>query len=165
MSVVAVGDLALANQALELAGIGGRVNYFAGFPKEHVSPISCPDNVAFDGDGNLWVATDGNALGHCDGMYLMPLEGKHKGHLQQFLSVPAHAECCGPLIEWDDRVVFAAIQHPGESDGATTAAPTSLFPYQGNTQPRPSVIMIWPEAKGGKGAGHGHGKGKGKGKA
>ena len=31
--IVAVGDLALANQALELAGIGGRVNYFAGFPK------------------------------------------------------------------------------------------------------------------------------------
>ncbi|MDO4888187.1 MAG: alcohol dehydrogenase catalytic domain-containing protein [Actinomycetaceae bacterium] len=31
--IVAVGDLALANQALELAAIGGRVNYFAGFPK------------------------------------------------------------------------------------------------------------------------------------
>ena len=30
---VAVGDLSLANQALELAAIGGRVNYFAGFPK------------------------------------------------------------------------------------------------------------------------------------
>jgi secreted PhoX family phosphatase len=137
--------------------------YFNGYDKSQVSPISCPDNVAFDGDGNLWVATDGNALGHCDGMYLMPLEGAHKGHLQQFLSVPAHAECCGPLIEWDDRVVFAAIQHPGESDGATTAAPTSLFPYQGNTQPRPSVIMIWPEAKGGKGAGQGKGKNNGKG--
>ncbi|MGD7731670.1 alcohol dehydrogenase catalytic domain-containing protein [Propionibacteriaceae bacterium G57] len=31
--IVAVGDLALANQALQLAAIGGRVNYFAGFPK------------------------------------------------------------------------------------------------------------------------------------
>lgn len=31
--VVAIGALPLANQALELAGIGGRVNYFAGFPK------------------------------------------------------------------------------------------------------------------------------------
>lgn len=31
--IVAAGDLSLANQALELAAIGGRVNYFAGFPK------------------------------------------------------------------------------------------------------------------------------------
>ena len=33
--------------------------YFAGFPKELVSPISCPDNVAFDSEGNLWISTDG----------------------------------------------------------------------------------------------------------
>lgn len=31
--IVAVGDLSLANQALQLAAVGGRVNYFAGFPK------------------------------------------------------------------------------------------------------------------------------------
>ncbi len=31
--IVAVGGLDLANQALEVAAIGGRVNYFAGFPK------------------------------------------------------------------------------------------------------------------------------------
>ncbi|MEL4505844.1 alcohol dehydrogenase catalytic domain-containing protein [Luteococcus sp. H138] len=31
--VVAIGALPLANQALHLAGVGGRVNYFAGFPK------------------------------------------------------------------------------------------------------------------------------------
>ena len=33
VAIVAVGDPALANQALEVAAIGGRVNYFAGFPK------------------------------------------------------------------------------------------------------------------------------------
>ena len=32
-AVVAVGDPALADQALQIAAIGGRVNYFAGFPK------------------------------------------------------------------------------------------------------------------------------------
>lgn len=31
--IVAVGDTTLANVALQLAAIGGRVNYFAGFPK------------------------------------------------------------------------------------------------------------------------------------
>ncbi|WP_346008266.1 PhoX family phosphatase [Janibacter terrae] len=130
--------------------------YFNGYDKSEVSAISCPDNVAFDGEGNLWIATDGNALGSCDGMYLMPLEGEHKGHLQQFLSVPAFSECCGPLIEWDERVVFAAVQHPGEDDGASTTNVKSTFPYRGNTQPRPAVIMIWPQSPS---------AGKGKGKA
>lgn len=37
--------------------------YFAGFPKERVSPVSCPDNVAFDPHGNLWISTDGSQLG------------------------------------------------------------------------------------------------------
>ena len=32
-AAVAVGDPALADQALQIAAIGGRVNYFAGFPK------------------------------------------------------------------------------------------------------------------------------------
>lgn len=31
--IVCIGDLALANTALDLAAVGGRVNYFAGFPK------------------------------------------------------------------------------------------------------------------------------------
>ena len=118
--------------------------YFNGYDRSEVSPISCPDNVAFDREGNLWIATDGNALGHCDGMYLMPLTGTHKGHLQQFLSVPAWAECCGPLITWDDQTVLAAVQHPGEVDGASPDNPRSQFPYRGDGQPRPSVIQVHP---------------------
>ncbi|MDF2093188.1 PhoX family phosphatase [Knoellia sp. 3-2P3] len=118
--------------------------YFNGYDRSEVSPISCPDNVAFDREGNLWIATDGNALGHCDGMYLMPLTGTQKGHLQQFLSVPAWAECCGPLVTWDDRTVLAAVQHPGEVDGASPDNPRSQFPYRGDGQPRPSVIQVHP---------------------
>jgi secreted PhoX family phosphatase len=118
--------------------------YFNGYDRSQVSPISCPDNVAFDRDGNLWIATDGNALGHCDGMFLMPLAGPHKGHLQQFLSVPAYAECCGPLVSWDTRTVLAAVQHPGEVAGASPDTPASLFPYQGGGQPRPAVISVHP---------------------
>ena len=38
-------------------------SYFSGFPADQVSPISCPDNLAFDSHGNLWISTDGNALG------------------------------------------------------------------------------------------------------
>ena len=132
--------------------------YFNGYDRSEVSSISCPDNVAFDGEGNLWIATDGNNLGNCDGMYVMPLEGEHKGHLQQFLSVPAYSECAGPLIEWDDRVIFAAVQHPGEADGATTTKVASTFPYKGNSQPRPAIIMVWPQANQGKAAQKGRGR-------
>ena len=123
---------------------GDPATYFNGYDRSEVSPISCPDNIAFDREGNLWIATDGNALGHCDGMYVMPLSGPEKGHLQQFLSVPAYAECCGPLVTWDDRTVLAAVQHPGEVDGASPEKPASQFPYQGDGQPRPSVIQVRP---------------------
>ena len=123
---------------------GDPSTYFAGYDRRGVSPISCPDNVAFDGDGNLWIATDGNALGACDGMYLMPLTGPERGRLQQFLSVPAHAECCGPVISWDEKTVLAAVQHPGETDGASPESPASLFPYLGDGQPRPGVIQVLP---------------------
>ncbi len=119
--------------------------YFNGYDKSEVSPISCPDNVAFDAHGNLWIATDGNALGHADGMYLMPLTGKEKGKLQQFLALPAYSECCGPLIAPDQRSVFAAVQHPGESDSASYEKPASLFPYRGDPGPRPGVIEVRPK--------------------
>ena len=77
-------------------------------------------------------------------MYLMPLSGPHKGHLQQFLSVPAFSECCGPLIAWDSKTVLAAVQHPGEVEGASPSIPRSQFPYKGDGQPRPSVIQVHP---------------------
>jgi secreted PhoX family phosphatase len=118
--------------------------YFEGYDRSEVSSISCPDNVAFDSRGNLWIATDGNALGNCDGMYLYPLQGEHRGHLQQFLSVPTGAENCGPFIVWDDRTVLTAVQHPGEVDGATYDKPASLFPYQGDRGPRPAIIQVHP---------------------
>ncbi|MBK7721518.1 MAG: PhoX family phosphatase [Austwickia sp.] len=119
--------------------------YFNGFDKSQVSAISCPDNVTFDKRGNLWISTDGapSTLKKCDGLYLYPLEGSQKGHLQQFLSVPAGAECCGPYITDDQRTVLAAVQHPGELDGATFDKPASRFPYRGDPVPRPSVIQVY----------------------
>lgn len=123
--------------------------YFAGYPKELVSPISCPDNVAFDGEGNLWISTDGapSTIRKNDGLFKVPLEGPERGRVQQFLSVPRDAETCGPIIRDDEGMVFVAVQHPGE-DG-TFAAPNSLFPDYGSTAPgsvaapRPSVVQVW----------------------
>lgn len=114
--------------------------YFAGYDKRQVSPISCPDNVAFDSRGNLWIATDGNALGSNDGLFATPVEGPERGHLKQFMTVPVGAEACGPFITRDDRSVFLAVQHPGEVDGASLDNPASTWP-DGDI-PKPAVVCV-----------------------
>ncbi|HEY0774335.1 MAG TPA: alkaline phosphatase PhoX, partial [Nocardioidaceae bacterium] len=116
--------------------------YFAGYPKEKVSPISCPDNVAFDPVGNLWISTDGNSLGSNDGLFRVPVEGAERGHVQQFLTVPVGAETCGPLLTEDGLSVFVAVQHPGETDGATFENPSSTWPHTDDF-PRPSVVVAY----------------------
>jgi hypothetical protein len=113
--------------------------YFAGYPKQLVSPISCPDNVAFDAAGNLWISTDGNVLGSNDGLFRVPVDGPERGKVSQFLTVPVGAETCGPFIADDQRSVFVAVQHPGEVDGATFENPASTWPHGGF--PKPSVVV------------------------
>jgi len=127
--------------------------YFAGFPSEKVSPISCPDNVAFDAEGNLWISTDGapSTIGFCDGLFKVPLTGPERGRVQQFLSVPRQAETCGPVIRSDQSMVYVAVQHPGEN--GSWSAQSSRFPDYvpvGTTAPagawagpRPSVVQVW----------------------
>ncbi|MGH3728701.1 MAG: PhoX family protein [Micromonosporaceae bacterium] len=115
--------------------------YFAGYDKSKVSPISCPDNVAFDAYGNLWLSTDGNKLGSHDGLFAVPLVGDERGHLKQFLSVPIGAETCGPFITKDNRSVFVAVQHPGEVDGATVENPASTWPH--GEYAKPGVVCTW----------------------
>ena len=127
--------------------------YFAGFPKEMVSPISCPDNVAFDDEGNLWISTDGapGVIGFCDGLFKVPLEGAERGHVQQFLSVPRESETCGPVIRSKESMVYVAVQHPGENGvwGAQTSmfpdyVPVGTAPAPGKfALPRPAVAQVW----------------------
>lgn len=125
-------------------------SYFAGFPKDKVSPISCPDNLAFDAEGNLWISTDGapSTIGYNDGLFKVPLTGAERGHVQQFLAVPREAETCGPVISDLEGLVYVAVQHPGEN--GTFAAPTSRFPDYGSSAPgdvpntpRPSVVQVY----------------------
>jgi len=116
--------------------------YFAGFDKDKVSPISCPDNVAFDAAGNLWISTDGNVLGSNDGVFRVPTSGPQRGYVKQFLTVPRGAEACGPLISADDQTLFVAVQHPGEIDGATFEAQASTWPHT-HDYPRPGVIAAY----------------------
>ncbi|WP_243855095.1 PhoX family phosphatase [Diaminobutyricimonas sp. TR449] len=124
--------------------------YFAGFPTDQVSPISCPDNLAFDDSGNLWISTDGQpgTIGYNDGLFRVGLEGANRGRVDQFLAVPREAETCGPIIRERDNMVYVAVQHPGE-DGSF-ADQHSFFPdyvaVNGGGKvaaPRPSVVQVW----------------------
>jgi secreted PhoX family phosphatase len=121
--------------------------YFAGYPKDRVSPIAAPDNVAFDRAGHLWIATDGqfSALKNNDGFYAVPVEGSERGYLRQFYATVPGAEICGPEFTPDNTTVFLAIQHPGE--GGTYAEPLSTWPGTAPI-PRPSVIAIQAAAGG-----------------
>ncbi|MEV5971796.1 PhoX family protein [Streptomyces sp. NPDC051921] len=115
--------------------------YFSGFPKDKVSPISCPDNVAFDPHGNLWISTDGNQLGSHDGLFGVATRGERRGELKQFLTVPRGAETCGPIVQ--DRRVLVAVQHPGEIDGASVEKPASVWPDGPGRIVRPAVVSVW----------------------
>jgi len=141
--------------------------YFSGYPTDKVSPISCPDNLAFDSKGNLWISTDGapSTIGYSDALHKVTLTGKNRGRVEQFLAVPTGAETCGPLIHDKDNSVFVAVQHPGE--GGTFASPASLFPdFLQNPAasgagkfygPRPTVVQVFKNVDN-------NGKGKGKGR-
>ncbi|WP_422115948.1 alkaline phosphatase PhoX [Brachybacterium sp. UNK5269] len=120
--------------------------YFAGFPADQVSPISCPDNLAFDSVGNLWISTDGQpgSIGRNDGLFRVTLEGEARGRVEQFLAVPRDAETCGPVIHDQDRTAFVAVQHPGEN--GDYGAHTSFFPDFDGTGPKPAVVQVLPVA-------------------
>jgi secreted PhoX family phosphatase len=126
--------------------------YFAGYDKTKVSPISCPDNVAFDRSGNLWISTDGqpSSIQKNDALHKVTLSGPERGKVEQFLSVPREAETCGPVIHDDEGLVFVCVQHPGENGSWTDVR--SRFPdyiaagaMAGGSWggPRPSVVQVY----------------------
>lgn len=123
--------------------------YFGGYDKSQVSPITSPDNITFDGHGNLWISTDsGAALGINDGLYGVSLEGPTRGRTTLFASVPVGAEACGPVVT--DEFVLISPQHPGDVDGASPESPKSSFPDGPGSQPRASVVNIWKVGPGGR---------------
>ena len=112
-----------------------------------------PDNMAFDSQGRLWVATDGNAAsktGRTDGLWAMETDGPLRGTSKHFYQVPTGAELCGPFFTPDDETLFVAVQHPGEADEndpnaapATFENPSTRWPdFKPDMPPRPAVVAI-----------------------
>jgi secreted PhoX family phosphatase len=122
--------------------------FLAGGPQ---SGLACPDNLAFDKAGNLWVATDIshkslNAEGAHEemgnnGLFLVPTRGQNAGEAFQFASAPANAELTGPWFTPDESTLFLSVQHPGEGT-LHPDMPLSHWPAGGEAMPKPAVVAI-----------------------
>jgi len=107
--------------------------------------LSCPDNIAFDGKGRIWIVTDGapGAAGVADGVYGADTMGFGRALTRCFYQAPTGAEVCGPIFTPDDQTFFLAVQHPGEDKGSTFDKPSTRWPdFKDGVPPRPAVVAI-----------------------
>jgi secreted PhoX family phosphatase len=120
--------------------------FIAGGPK---SGFACPDNLAFDPRGNLWMCTDISAPGlknapyesfGNNGLFYIPLSGDHAGRAFQVASAPNGAELTGPMFA-PDGSLFLSVQHPGEWEHYKGYA-GSHWPDGGEAEPAPCVVQI-----------------------
>ncbi len=114
--------------------------------------FSCPDNLAFDQSGNLWITSDmsGSWMNKEDkpympfknnSLFVIPRYGKDAGKVIRIASAPRDAELTGPWFSPDGKTLFLSVQHPGEQT-KDIKNPTSKWPFDGDNIPKPSVVAI-----------------------
>lgn len=114
--------------------------------------FSCPDNLAFDHAGNLWITSDmsGSAMNKENGPYMpfknnslfvIPRYGKEAGKVIRVASAPRDAELTGPWFSPDGKTLFLSVQHPGEQT-TDLNNPTSKWPFDQDNIPKPAVVAI-----------------------
>lgn len=114
--------------------------------------FSCPDNLAFDQAGNLWITSDisGSSMNQPDkpympfknnSLYLIPRHGEEAGKVIRVASAPRDAELTGPWFSPDGKTLFLSVQHPGEQT-KDLENPTSAWPFDKDNIPKPSVVAI-----------------------
>jgi len=115
--------------------------------------FACPDGIAFDGRGVLWVQTDvgarelnrGEAARLGNNQMLACDVGT--GEMRRFLAGPVGCEITGAAWTPDGRTMFVNVQHPGESPGERSdpAAPQrySSWPdHAAQGRPRSATVVI-----------------------
>lgn len=144
--IVKCGDPAFPAIGAEWHPETGRDNWFA-----------CPDNMAVDPKGRLWVSTDQGsgwhmASGSADGLYALATIGEKRGLARRIFRAPIGAEVSGPCFTPDGTTLFLAVQHPG-ADGtknykgferaSTFDDPATRWPdFAPDMPPRPSIVVI-----------------------
>ena len=112
--------------------------------------FACPDNLAFDRVGNLWMCNEigGNFLNQGEykiygnnSLFYIPLSGPNAGQAFRVASAPMDAELTGPCFSPDGRTLFLSVQHPGAGSKALDKL-TSHWPDGGDSVPRSSVVAI-----------------------
>jgi len=114
--------------------------------------FSCPDNLAFDMSGNLWITSDisGGSMNKKSGpytsfknnsLYVIPRYGEDAGKVIRVASAPRDAELTGPWFSPDGKTLFLSVQHPGEQTKDKNH-PTSTWPFDGDNIPKPAVVAI-----------------------
>lgn len=114
--------------------------------------FSCPDNLAFDMAGNLWMTSDmsGGSMNRKDkpympfknnSLFVIPRHGKDAGKVIRVASAPRDAELTGPWFSPDGKTLFLSVQHPGEQT-KDLKNPTSKWPFDKDNIPKPAVVAI-----------------------
>jgi secreted PhoX family phosphatase len=115
--------------------------------------FACPDGIAFDRRGTLWIQTDV----HASQMYQGEMQGMGSnqmlacdvatGETRRFLTGPMNCEITGLTWTPDGTTMFLNVQHPGETPSERTdpAEPTkfSNWPdYQAGGRPRSATVVV-----------------------
>ena len=112
--------------------------------------LASPDNCAIDPQGRLWISTDGNDdTGAADGLWALETDGQRRGTGRHFFRCPVGAEMCGPRFNDSGDALFLAVQHPGDTQGASFETPGTRWPdFSDAMPPRPSVVVVTKQGGG-----------------
>lgn len=119
-----------------------------GGPVSAAGWLACPDNIAFDRKGRMWIATDQGetqaSLGIGDGLWACDTEGPGRGVTRSFFRCPTGAETTGPVFTPDSHSLFLSVQHPaGDDPGSSYDKPSTRWPdFAEQMPPRSSVLVI-----------------------
>ncbi len=114
--------------------------------------FSCPDNLAFDLSGNLWITSDmsGSKMNKQNepympfknnSLFVVPRYGEDEGKVIRVASAPRDAELTGPWFSPDGKTLFLSVQHPGDQT-TDLSNPKSKWPFDEDGIPKPAVVAI-----------------------
>ncbi len=114
--------------------------------------FNSPDCLAFDNQGRLWIATDGNIsntgefANHGNNQLLCVDTDTHE--IKRFMVGVKGCEISGICFDNNYQTLFLNIQHPGESDAYAFSLPVSPGQSQNDFIARnPFYISSWPRNK------------------